>query len=69
MPAFFLPRPLAAGLVALPLILAAAAPAFTQEDDVVATVDGTPISYSDLALAERRIGGEIASLVLPYPVW
>ncbi|ABS63350.1 PpiC-type peptidyl-prolyl cis-trans isomerase [Parvibaculum lavamentivorans DS-1] len=53
---------------ALALILSfAAAPAFAQKDEPsadepIATVNGTPISYSDVALADEEMGAALARL-------
>lgn len=64
MPVFRLPAVLAF-LAALLPALAGNSPALAQEepaDEVVATVDGTPIRYSDLAMADEEMGAALAQL-------
>lgn len=64
MPVFRLP-PALAFLVAVLPALAGNSPALAQEesaDEVVATVDGTPIRYSDLAMADEEMGAALAQL-------
>src|SRR5690606_29374149 len=59
-----LPRLFAALLVALPLGAGAGlSGALAQEegaDEVIATVNGTPIRYSDIAMADEEMGGALA---------
>ena len=62
MPVFRLPAVLAFLAAVLPA-LAGNSPALAQEetaDEVVATVDGTPIRYSDLAMADEEMGAALA---------
>ena len=64
MPVFRLPAVLAFLAAILPA-LAGNSPALAQEepaDEVVATVDGTPIRYSDLAMADEEMGAALAQL-------
>jgi len=64
MPVFRLPALLALLVAVLPA-LAGNSPALAQEepaDEVVATVDGTPIRYSDLAMADEEMGAALAQL-------
>ncbi|MDZ4381933.1 MAG: peptidylprolyl isomerase [Parvibaculum sp.] len=65
MSVFRLPAILAL-LLAVSPALAGIAPALAQEaepaDEVVATVDGSPIRYSDLAMADEEMGAALAQL-------
>ena len=65
MSVFRLPAILALFLAVSPA-LAGIAPALAQEaepaDEVVATVDGSPIRYSDLAMADEEMGAALAQL-------
>lgn len=64
MSVFRLPAPLALLLALLPA-LAGNSSALAQEepaDEVVATVDGSPIRYSDLAMADEEMGAALAQL-------
>lgn len=65
MPVFRLPALLALLVAVLPA-LAGIGSALAQEaeaaDEVVATVDGSPIRYSDLAMADEEMGAALAQL-------